>query len=150
MRRFHFKLEAVRKLKEQREQDALREMAAAQRALQAEKDRKKNLLSTLHESFERREKFGKIAMTSTVIQIEENFIVGIKQGLVACDGAILRATRAVEKTMAHYLACRQQRRMMDELRDRAFEKFKDESRKREAKQADDLNIMWARIDKGAA
>ena len=137
-------------MRKTREQDALRALAEAQRALQAEKERKNSLSARLHESFERREKFGEIASTSMVIQIEENFIVGTKQKILQIDQAIIRAGRAVEKAMAYYLSCRQQRMMMDKLREKAYEKFQEELRKKELKEADDLNIMWARMDKGAA
>ena len=150
MRKFHFSLEAVGRVRKNKEQDALRSLATAQRALQIEKERKEGLVSLLHESFERREKFGMIAMQPMVVQIEESFITGTKQKILHTEQAIARASRAVEKAMAHYLACRQQRMMMDKLREKDLEKFKEALRKKEIKEADDMNIMRARMEKGVA
>ena len=150
MRKFRFRLEVVEKMRKTREQEALRILAEAQRDLLAEKNAKMALLSVLDESLQRRESFGVHAMTSNVVQLEESFISGTKIRIEQTDRSILRATKNVEKATAYYLVCRQKRMMMEKLRERALDRFKEEVRKRELKEMDDLNVMRARMEKGAA
>ena len=150
MRKFHFKLEAVEKVRKSREQDALRELAAAQRVLQAEKEHKMELISSLQESLVRREEFAKESVTRVVYDTENDFISGTKIRIQQADQAIERAQRKVEKAMAYYLSCRQQRRMIEKLREKAYLAYREEVRLHELKQLDDLYVMHAHREEEVA
>jgi flagellar export protein FliJ len=141
MRRFRFKLEAVEKIRKNREKGALRELAGAQRALQNEKQRKLELESLLHQAHQRRVDLSHATTTREDLAVEDNFIQGTKLRIRHTEMAITRATRQVEKCIAFYLHCRKEWKMIDKLREKALQDFKEQERKREAKALDDLYIM---------
>ena len=148
MRKFRFKLEAVEKVRKSKERDALRDLATAQRALQAEKERKNLLLKNLESSLSRREQWASLTAQSNVLAVEEDFIQGTKYRIQQTELAIRRAERHLEKSMAFYLTCRQQLRMIEKLRSKALAQFKEEQLSKEAKQLDDLYIMRSRYQNG--
>jgi flagellar protein FliJ len=145
MRRFRFKLATVETYRKNLENDALRVLAEAQKGLQNAKNKKAELMKNLVDSLERREGLAAHSVTSTDYQLEEDFIKGTKHRIIQSEVAIRKAQKVVEKAMAGYLQARKQTRMMEVLREKAFEEFKKEQNKLEQKQLDDLYIMRSAI-----
>src|SRR6185437_15444901 len=124
MRKFRFQFETVLRLRKNRENDALRGLAAAQRAYQVELERKVKLVSDLKEALIRRENLGAEAVRVEAFRTEENFIVGTKQRIVRQDQALVRASRAIEKALRAYLHARRQTRTIELLREKHYAEFK--------------------------
>ena len=147
MRKFRFKFATVLKLRKTREEDALRALGAAQRAYQAELDKKAQLKKDLEDALVRRENLGAGSDSIGILpfQLEEDFIRGTKQRIVHADRDIVRAGRAVEKALRVFLFARRQTRMMEMLYDKAHQEWRKAEAKREQKQLDDLTIMRERF-----
>jgi len=149
MKRFQFKFAAVLKLRQARENEALRGLAAAQRAYQAELARKAELLSKLDVALRRREELGAVAVDIQAFHLEQGFIDGIRHRIVQADHAISRAARGVEKSMRTYLHARRETRVIEVLREKAIEEFKKEKAKKEQRELDDLTVMRSRFSSEA-
>ncbi|MBY0470331.1 flagellar export protein FliJ [bacterium] len=146
MRKFHFELEAVERVRKAKEEEALRSLGVAQRALVRERERRDSLFKDLANSLNRREQLGASGeISSTAIQMETDFVEGTKKRIIQAEHTCMRAQKAVDKAMRGYLQARRQTRMIEVLRERAFESYKKAAAKREQKDMDDLNIMRARI-----
>jgi flagellar export protein FliJ len=146
MRKFVFKFAAILKLREQRQEEAFRALAAAQRAYQMELARKSKLEQDLRDSLDRREKHGSLgAIDISVFHLEEKFIIGTKQRIAQAEHAIFRARKNVERALRGFLLARRQTRIMEVLREEAFAEFKRSMVKKELREMDELSIMRARF-----
>jgi flagellar FliJ protein len=141
MKKFDFKLEAVRKLREAREKEALKVLSAAQRALQEEIERKNVLERRLEESRTRLENLGHTPAPITEFHTEQHFIDGTIVRIRHAETLIRRATRAVEKAMAVYLQAQKNRKMIERLRERQYEEWTWEMRREEQRRQDDLTSI---------
>jgi flagellar export protein FliJ len=141
MKRFKFKFAAVLRVRESREENALRTLGLAQQAYQAELAVKADLLSQLKNSLERREALGIEAIGIDSFQLEQIFITGTKQRIVRQDQAIMRASRTVEKSLRAYLVARKETRMIEGLREKELKDFKKAAAKKEQKDLDELSSM---------
>lgn len=153
MKRFRFNLESVLRLRKLREQEALRALSVAQRARQAEVDRRAKLVVQLSEALHEREKLSAKATTIQAFHTWQHFITGQKQRIIQADHAIQKSERAVEKAMRTYLHTRQRTEAIARLKERAHEEYKKERSRWEQLQNDDLMVMRHRInedDEGAA
>jgi flagellar FliJ protein len=141
MKRFKFKFAAVLRVRQNREENALRVLGNAQRAYQAELAVKASLLSDLEKSLERREALGVEAIGIRSFQLEQDFITGTKQRVTRQDQAIVRASRTVEKSLRLYLTARKETKMLEVLREKDFSEFKRVVAKKEQKELDELSAM---------
>jgi flagellar export protein FliJ len=116
-----------------------------QRAYQAAISHKNKLLSDLAEALVRRENLGQKPVGIVAFKTEQDFIVGTKQRALQADQRILRARRSVEKALRTYMAARQQTRMVEVLREKAFADWRKEQAKKEQRQLDELYVMRARM-----
>jgi len=148
MAKFKFQLEAVEKVRTQKEQKMLEELAVSQRAYQAKIDEKKNLLNKKQEAFIQSNELVSKDASINDIRILDEYIVGLKQQIIRADQAIVRSRRFVDQAMRHYLAARRELKMVDKLKEHAFEEFKIEQNRDEQKQLDDLITMRARLNHG--
>lgn len=157
MRKFDFKLKSVEKVRKSRENDALKVLADAQRALSAAKEIKLALLRDLENALIKREGLGREEpegepVTQADFKIMDDFILGTKQRIERADHSIQKAERGVEKALRAYLFARRQTRMMEMLREKEYLKYRKERARLEGRNQDDLYIMRFRMDKeeGAA
>jgi flagellar export protein FliJ len=146
MKKFEFKFAAVLKQRKIREEEALRALGQAQRAYQAELDNKKRLLSDLDLALKRREALGEYPVSPIAFQLEDEFITGSKHWIRRADQAIFRATKNVEKALRGYLHARKQSRMIEILREKAYEQYRRDRSKDEQKRLDDITIMRERLE----
>src|SRR3954469_16842880 len=102
MRKFRFRLEPVLNVRKSREDEALRALGDAQRALQAELARKAALSQTLSAALARREDLGREPVGANAFQLEHSLILGTKQRIIRQDQSIVRAQRVVERAMRAY------------------------------------------------
>ena len=92
-------------LRKTREEEALRALSTAQRAYQQELHNKADILEKLDGSLNRRQGLAdKSRLSNTFVgafdyQLEQNFIVGLKQNIIRADQQITRASRAVQKAL---------------------------------------------------
>ena len=150
MRRFYFKLHAVEEVRKRKEEDALRALAAAQRALQQEKTRKENLFQALKDSYSRCNEIAKSTVGVVAFKTEEDFIVGTRQRIAMTEQTILRAEKALKKRMDQYMEAKSERKKIEKLREREYERYQKKESKKELKQMDELYVQRARFSKRVA
>lgn len=141
MKRFRFRLQAVEQVRRNDELIALRGLATAQRALQREIQAKNDLVAVLTKTAERRQALSDRPVVAAEYAIHEARILGTKKRILAAGYAIRRAKKAVEQALAIVLVKRRALRAIEVLKEKAFEEFKRERIRYEAKQLDDLNVM---------
>jgi len=150
MAKFKFKFETILKLRKNREEDALRNLGAAQRVYQSELVRKFELTKELENALIRRENLGTAPTHILCFQLEEDFITGTKQRILQKDRDIVRASRSVEKALRSYLQARRQTRMLELVYEKEYKEFKVIQAKREQKRLDDLVVMRDRLKEKVA
>jgi flagellar FliJ protein len=143
MAKFRFRFQAVENVRKRAEDEAMRLMGEAQRALQAAKDHKARLEQELADSLERRESIASSGFNVTALQLEDSFITGTKQRIIQADQGIIRAARGLEKAIRAYMFARRQTRMIETIREKDLAEFKKELQKREQKELDDIYVMRA-------
>ena len=146
MAKFKFALEAVERVRIQKEQGALEEMSHFQRVYQEKIAIKKNILEKKQGAFEQRNALCSGESSVREIRIVDEYIEGLKQSLVRADQAIIRARRFLEQAMKKYILARRERMMIDRLKEKALEEFKLEQSRVEQKQLDDLVTMRMRLN----
>jgi flagellar export protein FliJ len=127
------------------ENEALRNLAEAQKKLQSEIQVKKDFQDQLEQSLLDRERLGTTPTPASGFQFLQNFIIGTKQRIIRADQAILRANRGVDKAMRMYLHAKKLTRMIENLKDKAFSEFKLQLKKAEQKEQDELTVMRSRL-----
>jgi len=148
MAKFKFQLEAVEKVRIQKEQKMLEELSLSQRAYQEKIAQKRALLDKKQKMFiEKNEMMSRDASIND-IRLLEDYITGLKQQVVRSDQAIIRARRFLDQAMRNYISARRERMMIDRLKEKALEEFKLEQSRLEQKQLDDLITMRARLNHG--
>lgn len=148
MKKFEFKLAPVLKQRKLKEEEALRNLGVAQRAYQAELERKRVMLESLQSSLQRRERLGQEAIGVLAFQLENEFIAGTKQRIQRQDQAIFRASKGVEKALRAYLQAKKSLRALETLHDKAYAEYRNERARREQREQDDLVLMRARLGAG--
>lgn len=145
MKKFVFKFAGVQKLRKTKEQECLRSLAQAQSLYQEELNNKARCLSLLKEALERRESLGSEPVGIASFQVEQSYIIGMKQKIQRVDQALVRASREVQKALRAYLVARKENKAMQTLHDQAKDEYKKLRAKYEAKQQDELTIMRTRL-----
>lgn len=147
-KKFRFRFESVEKVRKLREDEALRALAAAQRAFQDAVSRRARLGERLRLSLERRESLGGAsgqAIATAPFRLENDFIAGTKQRIIQAEQGILRARRGVEKALKVYLNARRQTKVIETLREKDYAEYRKAMAKKEQKDLDDLYVMRARL-----
>ena len=153
MKKFRFRFNSILKLRKTREEEALKNLSAAQRAYQEELRKKQEILGHLDQSLNRRQSFGDATRSSKQsiggndYQLEQNFIIGLKQKIIRADQMIVRASRAVQKALHAYLIAKRQTKMMETLYEKEFNVYKKAFAKKQQSDQDDLSTMRARMEK---
>ena len=145
MRKFRFKFETLERVRKRREEEALRILSLAQKAFQSAQIRKQEFMVELNEALIRRENLGGEFVSVLTFQVENDFISGTKARILRQDHAIWKAQKGVEKALRAFLHARRQTRMMEILREKAFQEYKQDQRKREQRELDDLYVMRASL-----
>lgn len=148
MAKFQFQLQAVEKVRLQKEQKMLEELSISQQKYQEKISEKKVLLNKKQESFIRKNELASRDASINEIRLIEEYIVGLKQSIIRADQAIIRSRRFLEQAMRQYVHARRERMMIDRLKEKALEEFKVEQGRLEQKQLDDLITMRARLNHG--
>jgi len=148
MAKFRFQLDAVEKIRVQKEQKMLEELAASQRNYQQKIAEKKVLLSKKQDSFVRKNELLSRDASINDIRLLEEYISGLKQQIMRADQAIIRSRRFVDQDMRKYINARKERMMIDRLKEKALEEFKQEQSRLDQKKLDDLITMRARLNHG--
>lgn len=148
MAKFKFQLEAVEKVRNQSEQKALEELSRCQRTYQEKIAEKRAIYDKKLQAFARKNEMMSRDSSIHEIQLQEDFITGLKYQMVKADQAIVRARRFLEQAMRGYIKCRKERMMVDRLKEKALEEFKLEQSRLEQKSLDDLMTMRARLNHG--
>lgn len=146
MAKFQFHLEAVEKVKNQKEQKMLEDLAVAQRNYLAKIEEKRLLLTKKQDAFVKKNELVSRDASVNDVRLIEEYIVGLKHHIVRADQAIVRSRRFLEQAMRHYIQARKERMMVDKLKDKALEEFKIEQARLEQRRLDDLITMRARLN----
>lgn len=148
MAKFKFHLEAVEKVRTQKEQKMLEELSLCQRVYQEKIRIKRDLLAKKQESFSSKNELASRDSNINEIRLVEDYIEGLKHQLIRADQAIVRSRRFLDQAMRNYILARRERMMIDRLKEKAVEEFKLEQSRREQKNLDDLITMRTRLNHG--
>jgi flagellar export protein FliJ len=148
MKKFQFALETVRKVRKAQEQEALLALSQARQKMQAEIQAKNSLVFGLSAALMRREELAKNNATSaSAFELEHLFIEGQKTRITHAELRINRAQRGVDQAMRKLTEARKKTEMMEKLREKALSDYRVQRNRYERVQADDLNVMRARMSK---
>ncbi len=148
MAKFQFQLQAVEKVRAQKEQKMLEELSVSQGKYQEKIAKKKELLNKKQESFVRKNELVSRDASINEIRLLEEYITGVKQNIIRADQEIIRARRFLDQAMRQYIHARRERMMIDRLKEKAMNEFKIEQNRLEQKELDDLITMRARLNHG--
>lgn len=150
MKRFQFKLEALKTVRRDQENQSLRVLVKAQNALREAIQKKEILLSDLNSALIRRESAANQSTSVSMIQIEENFIVGTKTRIVQADREILAARKRTDQAMRGYVLSRKNLKIVEKLEENARRDFVRSEKKRESKFLDEMAVTRFRLKGDAA
>ena len=149
MKKFRFRFAAVEKVRKIREDEALRALGIAQKAVQAAQERKEQLAGELAQAMFRRENLGvSSAVPASFFAIETDYINGHRQRMIWQEQFILRAKRGMEKALRAYLLARRHTHIIEKLKERDHEEFKKKKSKQEQKELDDITSMRSGVTNG--
>lgn len=148
MARFQFQLQAVEKVRTQKEQKMLEELSISQQKYQEKISKKKQLLNKKLESFTHKNELVSRDASINEIRLIEEYITGLKQNIIRADQEIIRARRFLDQAMRQYIHARRERMMIDRLKEKAMTEFKVEQNRLEQKKLDDLITMRSRLNHG--
>lgn len=149
MKRFKFKLEAVRLDRKRGEDLKLREWSIVNRMLAELRNEKTAMEERMKSAFREMTDLNAMPRLSTGLITElESFIQGLRQRIEWKGGEIARAEKFVERKRVEWMAARQKRMILDKLKEKKVEEHLEEARWREDRDLDDLNLMRARIKAG--
>lgn len=149
MKKFVFRLESVRKFREQKEHEALRYLSEAKRLLIVETEKKDSLVREMNESRVRLENLGKQPTGINNFQLEQDFINGSRKRIEQAVIAIKRAERTVEKATEYYLHTKKNKEILEVLKEKEIEKFRKEKIKHETKEMNDLYVIRSKKEEAA-
>jgi flagellar FliJ protein len=148
MAKFKFHLEAVEKVRTQKEQKMLEELSLCQRVYQEKIRVKRDLLDKKQDSFASKNELVSRDSSINEIRLLEDYIDGLKHQLIRADQAIVRSRRFLDQAMRNYILARRERMMIDRLKEKTLEEFKLEQSRLEQKNLDDLITMRTRLNHG--
>ncbi len=148
MAKFKFHLEAVEKVRTQKEQKMLEELSLCQRVYQEKIRVKRDLLTKKQDTFASKNELVSRDSSINEIRLLEDYIDGLKHQLIRADQAIVRSRRFLDQAMRNYILARRERMMIDRLKEKAREEFKLEQSRLEQKNLDDLITMRTRLNHG--
>ncbi|MBC7690451.1 MAG: flagellar export protein FliJ [Methylotenera sp.] len=146
MKRFRFKFTAVEKVRQSRQDEALRVLAQAQSMFQEATTFKNRLVQALNDSLLRRENLGREFTSVMAFQLENSFLAGQRVRILQAENFIKKASKNVEKCLRAYLVTRRELKMIEVLREKAFAEFRKEKNKQEQKVTDDIYISRANLN----
>ena len=141
MKKFRFKFDHVLKLRKKREDEALRLLAAAQAKQQEQIQLKNYYHSELDNAFNNKLSLGENLVSVHQFTSIQDYIEGTKKRIQFTEQAILRAGRFVEKAMWNYLTAKKQSRILEVLFEKQYETYKQELKKHELREQDDITVM---------
>ncbi len=148
MAKFKFHLEAVEKVRTQKEQKMLEELSLCQRVYQEKIRVKRDLLTKKQDTFASKNELVSRDSSINEIRLLEDYIDGLKHQLIRADQAIVRSRRFLDQAMRNYILARRERMMIDRLKEKALEEFKLEQSRLQQKNLDDLITMRTRLNHG--
>ncbi len=160
MERFHFKLNAVLRIRKSREQEALRAVGYAQAKRAEGLALKAQILAQIEASASRKgEMFlaqkGSEATTTSAVSssfsagggvingfaLEYLFKKGADTRLLQAERALVRSERSVEKALLFYAECRKRTRAVELLKEKKLRQYQKQRSLWEQKQMDEMALM---------
>jgi len=149
MKKFKFRFESVETLRNSQEQAALKFFAEAQMALQFQLENKMNILNQIDANLSKKESLASQASTSVEsFHIQQNFINGLKQKVIQADALILKAQKNLRVAFDRFKAARQNKKIIETIKDKDFKNYKKEYLKHENNKLQDLYTMRSKIFRG--
>lgn len=150
MRKFQFKLEALKTVRKDQESRSLRILVEAQTAFRETIKKKEALVSALNSALSRRENGANQSTPVSAILIEENFIVGTKLRINQADREVFNAKKKVDQAMRVYAGFRKNLKIVEKLEENAKAEFIKAKNKRETKTLDEMVVTRFRLKGNAA
>ncbi len=136
-KRFEWRLDTVKRVKE-READSRREaLALAQRKLREEQDERDRLLVERDRQHERLREVGSGWLDPSDLQATHTFLQNLVERITAQDEKIEEASQLVEQARLALVEASKETKILENLRDRDHQTFKREVRKRDQAQLDE-------------
>lgn len=142
MKKFHFRYQSLKKIRSDKERQALRTLAEAQQLLADEHRKKHELLQSLDQAFKMREGMGNgsVRFNRDTFYLSDQWIEGQKVRIEWADRAIERAQKRVHHALTNYLDIKRQLKTVERIEESDRENFQQERRQFEAKQLDELYV----------
>ncbi len=145
MKKFKFSLEAVEKVRIQKEQDALSELARVQAVYQQKINEKSALVEKKRLGMELSRLVSGKQTTIEAYRIQELHLQGLNLQILRSDQAIVRTRRFLDQALRNVIKSRRELRMIEKLKEKAIEEYKQERSKKDQKDLDDLISMRAHL-----
>lgn len=144
MKKFKFQLESVRVERERFENLRLREWSIVNKMFRDLIDEKLGLEKKLQSSIHEMTALNQAAQLTTAPLIDlDHYIQGLKSRIEWKQMEIIRAEKFVERKRVEWMGARQKRKILDTLKDKQHEIYKEEVKVKENRLVDDLYIMRA-------
>lgn len=148
MQKFEFRLESVRNLKIQMEDNAKNNLAAASRELERQKDHLSGLVSTRESSIEDLNAEVDKGVSINKIKSYNNYLTLLKTQIANQKENVNKAKRHVDIKRECLVKAVQERKILDKLRDKKYEEYIKEQSKAEQVLIDELNSFKFKLDSG--
>lgn len=143
MKRFKFRLQRVLEYRDVLKQEKERELAEKNRNLF---DREARLKNILEEQEKAKVPQGEVSMAE--LMLTGNYQAGLREAMVHQRLLVLEATQAVEEARDAYIEKAMETEVLETLKEKQHDLHKDEARKYERKQSDEMQVMRRRLTVG--
>lgn len=148
MQKFEFRLESVRNLKIQMEDNAKNNLAAASRELERQKDHLSGLVSTKESSIKELNAEVDKGISINKIKNYNNYLSLLKSRITYQKENVNKAQKYVDIKRDCLVKAVQERKILDKLRDKKYEEYTKEQGKAEQVLIDELNSFKFKLDSG--
>jgi flagellar FliJ protein len=141
MKKYQFKLEAVKKLRESKEQQTKLELAAILKDIKKTEDRIEELKEQIISGYQAQEKVLETPGKGEILRFFPNFVQAKKEDIKANENKLAAFKRKYLEKVAELGKARADVKVMESMKDKDFGRYKKEVGKKEAETIEDiLNI----------
>lgn len=137
-----FRFETLLKLRQQKEDDAKRAVAARLNRIQELEERQEAIRDRIvHQTDEARDALRSFKIDTDQIRLGRHWISRMRQGLLQAQAEIRTQQAILASERSHLSEATTERKILARLKERRLEKQLAETRRREQLETDDLNVL---------
>jgi flagellar FliJ protein len=141
MKKFKFTLEGVRKLKEFKEKKAKIELGKIGQEIRKVEEQIIKSHSDLEESYEAQDKVASSGTEGRVIQFFPFFNMGKRAQIKELESNLGELKEKYQQQLVEVNNCRAESKLFSNLKDKQWDQFKKEQKKRLEREIEDLNLI---------